>query len=162
MLALILSTLVPASAAPALAQGEGNVRAPDPAPDGAAPATDDNTLYRGSYAVTEEGALIYGGDAVYQCDDLVRLGAPANPGSETPTINGSVLEPLTREAVELCAKAGFPPEGAIFSDSTEPGTLEASERDTLPTTGGLVLAPLVLGAVALAAITMLLVHGTRR
>lgn len=165
LLALALFTLVVASAGPALAQGalaqsEANVKAPDPG--STVPEHDDNTLYSGPYAVTEDGALIFGGDTVQQCEDLVRLGASAKPGSEAPTANGYPVEPLTREAVELCAKAGFLPEGAVLDAETDSGTVEASGHDVLPTTGGSALSALMLGATTLAAATIILVRGIRR
>ncbi|MGB3635690.1 MAG: hypothetical protein WA982_16765 [Rubrobacteraceae bacterium] len=109
----------------------------------ATPERDDGSLYSGAYVATEDGSLIYGGDVVYQCEDLVRLGAPAKSGSREPSINGTVLEPLTREAVELCAEAGFPPAGATInvpalSDASATTDTPETERDTtLPATGGI-------------------------
>ena len=153
-LTLVMLAFVAASVVPALAQDEENVKAPDPSPTVAAPARDDNTLYSGPYAVTEDGALIHGGDSVYQCKDLVTLGAPAKPGSEGPNVNGYPLEPLTREAIDLCTKAGFPPVGAILGASASPNTLETGDLDTLPATGGLALSALVMGAAVLAAVTL--------
>ena len=88
-----------------------------PPPGATTPARDNSSLYSGAYEATKDGDLIYGGDVIYRCEDLVKMGAPAmgapaKPGPEEKTINGSIVEPLTREAVELCARAGFPPDGA--------------------------------------------------
>lgn len=137
-LLLLLAPFVLASTAtaPASAQEMGVER---PArPSDPAPTRNDNTLYRGIYAVTEDGTLIYGSDTVYRCEDLVRLGAPAKPGSKGPRINGTVLEPLTQEAVELCAEAGFPPADATIN---VPASSDASEAKrgatTLPVTRGI-------------------------
>lgn len=75
-------------------------------------------------------------------------------------MGGSVMEPLTREAVELCAKAGFLPEGAAASASAAPsvsatssasataGATDADGDDALPETGGLALPGLLLAAAA--------------
>ncbi len=85
-----------------------------PPPGATTPARDNSSLYSGSYEATKDGDLIYGGDVILRCEELVKMGAPAKPGSEDSTSEGNVMEPLTREAVELCARAGFPPEGATF------------------------------------------------
>ena len=167
LLTLALLTLVAMSAVPALAQTQGtlaqseaNVRATKPDPSGTVPKRDDSTVYNGPYMVIEDGALVYGGDSVYRCKDLVTLGAPAKPDSKVLTFKGRPLEPLTREAVELCAKAGFRPEGAVLSVPTSLGTPDTDKRGTLPATGGPTLPTVVTGAAALAAIGTLLVLNT--
>ena len=78
LLSLALLALVATAASPASAQA-GQL-AP---PDGSALPLDDGSLYRGAYEVTEDGALIYGGDVEYRCEDLVRLGAPLSLGPRT-------------------------------------------------------------------------------
>ena len=128
--ALALLALAAAAASPASAQA-GQLATPE----GSALPRDDGSLYRGAYEVTEDGALIYSGDVEYRCEDLVRWGAPAKPGSEDVTVDGSVVEPLTREAVELCAEAGFPPEGADLGGSAPPSA-SATAGARLPETGG--------------------------
>lgn len=159
---LILFALVAAPIAPALAQDmveeEPTVTAP--------PERDNGSLYSGSYVATEDGALIYGGDVIYRCKDLVRMGAPAKPGSRGPRINGAVLEPLTREAVELCAEAGFTPAGAttnVPASSDVSATTVASETgrgNALPVTGGIL--PVLFPTVAAAGVVcVFLVFRTR-
>ena len=91
---------------------QGAVAAPPPG--ATIPARDNSSLYSGAYEATKDGDLIYGGDVILRCEELVKMGAPAKPGTEDVTSEGNVMEPLTREAVELCARAGFPPEGATF------------------------------------------------
>jgi hypothetical protein len=163
LLALVLLAMIAAAASPASAQG-AQAATPEPS----APRGDDGSLYRGAYEVTEDGALVYGGDVEVRCEDLVRLGAPAKPGSEDATVDGSVVEPLTGEAVELCAKAGFPPKGATLDDSASSSasatpsasaTASAPDADgghTLPETGGLALQGLLLAAAATGAAGALL------
>ena len=97
--------------------------------DGSAPPRETSSLYSGAYEVTEDGDLIYGGDVGFECEHLVRMGAPAEPGAEDVTAEGDVVEPLTREAVELCAEAGFPPRGATFDASA---TSVASDSASAP------------------------------
>lgn len=143
LLAAVL--LAATTTTPAFAQG-GEVALPD----GSAPPRDDGSLHRGAYEVTEEGALIYGGDVEYRCEDLVVFGAPAEPGSGDVTVDGGVVEPLTREAVELCAKAGSPPEGAILSIPASQNVAGADGIETLPGTGGPPFAASLLGAATLA------------
>lgn len=143
---LLMLVLVALVAAPVSAQISG-----DAFPPGTALPRDDDSLYRGAYEVTEEGALIYGGDVEYRCEDLVGFGAPAKPDQGDATAGGSVLEPLTREAVELCAKAGFPPKGATMGASATASAAGDHGTETLPGTGGPpFVAALLLGAVALA------------
>lgn len=105
------------NAAPATSPSQGVVAAPPPGATTVVP--DNGSLYSGAYEVTKDGDLIYGGDIVVRCEDLVKMGAPARPGSEDVTFNGSVMEPLTREAVEFCAEAGFNPEGATLRTPEE-------------------------------------------
>ena len=119
---LLAAILLATAASPALAQQV----AP---PDGSAFPRNESSLYSGAYEVTEDGDLIYGGDVGFECEDLVRMGAPAEPGAEDVAVDGGVVEPLTREAVELCAEAGFPPEGARLGGSAPSGA-------RLPETGG--------------------------
>lgn len=158
--AVLLATII---ATPAFAQG-----AEVALPDGSSPPRDDGSLYRGAYEVTEEGALIYGGDVEYRCEDLVAFGAPAEPEDEDATAGGSVLEPLTKEAVELCAKAGFPPEGATLGASVSSSAAAtasapgAEKTETLPGTGGPPYASLLLGAAVPAAAAALLASRVRR
>ena len=147
--ALLVFAALAAATGPASAQG-GEIALPD----GSAPPRDESSLYRGAYEVTEDGALILGGDVEYRCEDLVSFGAPAKPGSEDVTVGGAVVEPLTREAVELCAKAGFPPEGAILGASATPsasdvaGGPDVERDDALPETGGPDPRALMLAAAA--------------
>ena len=149
MSTLLVFAALAAAAGPASAQG-GEIALPE----GSAAPPEEGSLYRGAYEVTEDGALIYGGDVRYRCDELVSFGAPANPGSEDVTVGGAVVEPLTREAVELCAKAGFPPEGAVLGASATPsasdaaGGPEAERDDALPETGGPDPQALMLAAAA--------------
>ena len=160
--AVLAALLVFAAAAmatsPASAQGtpaHGGQFAP---PEGYKAPRDEGSLYRGAYEVTEDGALVYGGDVVYGCGGLVALGAPAKPGGEDVTEDGAVVEPLTREAVELCAEAGFPPVGAVLeatAPSDAPSTASAAadgadegQSDALPETGGPDPRALILAALA--------------
>ena len=131
-------------------------------PDGSAPARDDGSLYSGAYEVTEDGDLIFGGDVGFECEGLVTMGAPAEPGAEDVTVDGGVVEPLTREAVELCAKAGFPPEGATLEASASSSSTGAHRTETLPGTGGTPFAALLLGAAALSAAAVLASRVRRR
>lgn len=161
LLALILPALVAAAISSASAQG-----AETALPPGAVSPRDEGSLYRGAYEVTEDGSLIYGGDVEYGCEDLVAFGAPAKPDDEGPTADGKPLEPLTRGAVELCVKAGFPPEGAVLdvpAPASAPATTDASASasgaaagggGTLPETGG--VAPSLLPAATVAAAGALL------
>jgi hypothetical protein len=157
--ALLAFAAVVAATSPASAQetsAQGGQFAPQ---EGSKAPRDEGSLYRGAYEVTEDGALVYGGDVVYGCGGLVALGAPAKPGGEDVTEDGAVVEPLTREAVELCAEAGFPPAGAILkapassnASSSAPdaagGPDEGQPDDALPGTGG--PDPLALTLAALA------------
>jgi len=59
------------------------------------------------YVVTRDGNLTYDGDITVRCKDLTELGAPLGSRSD----ENSSIEPLTVEAVELCAEAGFAPSG---------------------------------------------------
>ncbi|MDP8901487.1 MAG: hypothetical protein M3N33_10185 [Actinomycetota bacterium] len=137
---LLAAVLLVAAATPAFAQGVEVAQ-----PDGASPPREEGSLYSGAYEVTEDGDLVYGGDVGFECEYLVRMGAPAEPGAEDVTVDGGVVEPLTREAVELCAEAGFPPRGATFDASVA----SASAGGTgLPETGGPAFpAPLLPAAV---------------
>ena len=121
---LLAVVLLAAATAPALAQGVEV--AP---PEGSAPPREEGSLYSGAYEVTEDGELVFGGDVGFECGNLVGMGAPTEPGDEDVTVDGDVVEPLTREAVELCAEAGFLPEGAGLGGSAPPGA-------RLPETGG--------------------------
>ena len=73
-------------------------------------------------------------------------------GAYEVTEDGAVVEPLTREAVELCAEAGFPPVGAVLEDpassSASAGPNEGRPDDALPGTGGPDPLALILAAVA--------------
>ena len=150
-----------------LEPGEGTKSAPAQGgeiwlPDASTAPRDEGSLYRGAYEVTEDGALIYGGDAVYQCEALVSLGAPAKPGDEDVTEDGAVMEPLTREAVELCAEAGFPPAGAVLEAPASP-VASAGPDGALPETGGPSLpVPLLAAAAALLATGLLALRVIRR
>ena len=135
-----------------LESGEGTKSAPAQGgeiwlPDASTAPRDEGSLYRGAYEVTDDGALIYGGDVVYQCEALVSLGAPAKPGDEDVTEDGAAVEPLTREAVELCAEAGFPPAGAVLEAPASP-VASAGPDGALPETGGPSLPVPLLAAVA--------------
>ncbi len=171
---LLAAVLLVTAATPAFAQG-GQV-AP---PDGSAPPRDDGSLYSGAYEVTVDGDLIFGGDTGFECEYLVRMGAPAKPSAEDVTVDGDVVEPLTREAVELCAEAGFPPQGATFDASATSGAsppasstsasaspiapADATGDTRLPETGSPALpAPLWLATVVLPAAVAVLAFRTRR
>lgn len=173
---LLAAVLLVAAATPAFAQGVQV--AP---PDGSAPPRDDGSLCSGAYEVTVDGDLIFGGDTGFECDYLVRMGAPAKPSAEDVTVDGGVVEPLTREAVELCAEAGFPPQGATFDASATSGastpasstsasaspspiaTADATGDTRLPETGSPALsAPLWLATVVLPAAVAVLAFRTRR
>lgn len=150
-----------------LESGEGTKSAPAQGgeiwlPDASTAPRDEGSLYRGAYEVTEDGALIYGGDVVYQCEALVSLGAPAKPGDEDVTEDGAVVEPLTREAVELCAEAGFLPAGAVLEAPASP-VASAGPDGALPETGGPSLpVPLLAAAAALLATGLLALRVIRR
>lgn len=152
--ALVAAATVPASAQDGLSAPASSQSGQLMPPAGSKAPRDEDSLYRGAYEVTGDGALIYGGDVRYRCDELVGLGAPAKPGSEDVTVGGGVVEPLTREAVELCAKAGFPPEGAVLGASATSSASaavegpDAEQGDALPETGGLNPPALMLAAVA--------------
>jgi hypothetical protein len=164
---LVFAAVTPATAL-AFAQGTSARGGQLALPEGSMAPRDEGSLYRGAYEVTEDGALVYGGDVVYGCGELVALGAPAKPGGEDVTEDGAVVEPLTREAVELCAEAGFPPAGAVLeapassgpssSASASSGGLdEGQPDDALPETGGPDPLASVLAAVACSAVGAALV-----
>jgi len=158
---LLAAILLAMTASPAIAQQV----AP---PDGAAFPRNESSLYSGPYEVTEDGDLIYGGDVGFECEDLVRMGAPAKPGTGDVVAGGGVVEPLTREAVELCAEAGFPPAGAVVGApalSNAPdaaGGPDARRDDALPETGGPDPLALILAAVASLAVGAPLVFRAKR
>lgn len=137
---LLVTVLLVAAATSAFAQGAEVAQQ-----DGASPPREKGSLYSGAYEVTEDGDLVYGGDVEFECEYLVRMGAPAKPGDEDVAVDGGVVEPLTREAVELCAAAGSPPRGATFDASAASA---AAGGTGLPETGGpAFLAPLLPAAV---------------
>ena len=134
LLAVVLfGALVPATPSAAAQEAAGNVALPE----GSAPALNEGSLYSGPYEVTEDGDLIYGGDAVYRCEDLGRFGAPTTSGSEDATLRGVPMEPLTSEAVELCDEAGFPPSQDEAATTGAPPQYDGrTPAPVLPTTGG--------------------------
>lgn len=114
------------------------------------PLRNESSLYRDDYEVTEKGALIVGGDVKYRCEDLVRFGAPAEPGTDDVTVADGVVEPLTRDAVELCAEGGFPPKGTTLETSTTSSAAGTDGLEQLPGTGGPSFTIVLLGVIALA------------
>ena len=158
LLAVVLFlALMPTAPSAAAQEAAGNVALPE----GSAPVLNEGSLYSGPYEVTEDGDLIYGGDAVYGCEDLGGFGAPTTSGSGDATLRGVPVEPLTREAVELCTRAGFPPsqDGAVATGGSSQE--ERVPAPVLPTTGGAGLL-LPTAAVALLGLSGVLALGGRR
>lgn len=141
VIAFVLTAWGVAMAPPALAQeGAGQVALPEGAP----PEINGGSLYSGPYEVTKDGDLIYGGDVRYGCEDLPRFAALAEQDPEGA--GGESEDAFLKDAIGLCAEAGFPPEGA-----TSPAAPAVPSVDALPTTGGPTLTPapsLVVAAVA--------------
>ena len=158
LLAVVLfGAFVPTAPSAAVQEAAGNVALPE----GSAPVLDEGSLYSGPYEVTEDGDLIFGGDVVYGCEDLGRFGAPTTPGSGDATLRGVPVEPLTREAVELCTRAGFSPSQDEAATTGAPPQYDGrTPAPVLPTTGG--LDPLPTAAALFALTGVLLVLGARR
>ena len=135
LLAVLLAGLIATTASPAMAQTESEIATPD----GAAAPRNEGSLYRGAYEVTEDGTLIIGGDVVVRCQYLVKLGAPSQG-----------------EDVDLCAEAGFPPEGAVLSGPRSSGA------DALPETGGITSPPMTVVAAILAVGAHLILRAWRQ
>ncbi len=150
LLAAFLLAAVATTASPAFAQA-GEVAPPSATDEQPAPSRDDDTLYFGEYAVTEDGTLIIGGDVSIRCED-VGLSDGALPGANDPAAQAQ-MEQSMREMIRACRAAGFPTAADVPASASATASASASGNGSaLPDTGGSALQPVLLVMVLCAAI----------